>query len=67
VCRIIKEDPETRFIRVIAMSGYCTSENRNDVVRAGAETCLTKPFTVEALKQTLGLFEPESEREMMTE
>jgi excisionase family DNA binding protein len=55
VCKMIKEDLETRFIRVIAMSGYCTEENRNEIIRAGAETCLAKPFTVDSLLHALGL------------
>lgn len=67
VCRLIKEDPETRFIRVIAMSGYCTSENRREIIQSGAETCLSKPFSVDALKQALGLTVVETEREMLTE
>lgn len=67
VCRIIKEDPETRFIRVVAMSGYCTSENSRDVVQAGAETCLSKPFSVDELKQALGLCLLEPEQEMLAE
>ncbi len=55
VCRLIKEDIETRFIRVIAMSGYCTEENRHNIIKAGAEACLAKPFTVGLLQQALGL------------
>ena len=55
VCRMIKDDIETRFIRVIAMSGYCSDENRNEIIEAGAETCLAKPFTVTSLQQALGL------------
>jgi excisionase family DNA binding protein len=55
VCKMIKEDIETRFIRVIAMSGYCTEENRNEIIKAGAETCLAKPFTVDSLLHALGL------------
>lgn len=55
VCRLIKQDLETRFIRVIAMSGYCTEENRDEIIRAGAEICLAKPFSVAALQEALGL------------
>ncbi|MEJ2454686.1 MAG: response regulator [Candidatus Thiodiazotropha sp.] len=55
VCRMIKDAIETRFIRVIAMSGYCSDENRNEIIKAGAETCLAKPFTVASLQQALGL------------
>lgn len=55
VCRLIKEDLETRFIRVIAMSGYCNEDNRQRIVQAGAETCLAKPFSVQLLQQALGM------------
>lgn len=55
VCRMIKDDLETRFIRVIAMSGYCTEENRDEIIRAGAEVCLAKPFTIVSLQRALGL------------
>jgi excisionase family DNA binding protein len=67
VCRMIKEDLETRFIRVIAMSGYCTEENRREIIRSGAETCLAKPFTVDSLQQALGLGIVEPRREAMAE
>jgi CheY-like chemotaxis protein len=66
VCRILKQDPETRFIRVVAMSGYCTEENRDGILQAGAETCLSKPFQVDELKHALGLTVGETEQEMLT-
>jgi len=50
-----KAEIETRFIRVVAMSGYCSEENRRAIISAGAETCLAKPFAVDSLKQALGL------------
>ena len=58
VCRLIKADVQTRFIRVIAMSGYCTNENRREIIEAGAEDCLSKPFPAVMLKQVLGLSTP---------
>jgi CheY-like chemotaxis protein len=67
VCRILKDDPETRFIRVVAMSGYCTDENRQEILKAGAETCLSKPFQVDVLKHALGLMVDEPAQEMLTE
>ncbi len=62
VCRLIKQDMETRFIRVIAMSGYCSEENRRKIVEAGAEICLAKPFTIEELQRALGLITEEPAR-----
>jgi excisionase family DNA binding protein len=55
VCRLIKQDMETRFIRVIAMSGYCSEDNRREIVNSGAEVCLAKPFTIDELQRALGL------------
>jgi CheY-like chemotaxis protein len=66
VCRLIKQDLETRFIRVIAMSGYCSEENRIEIVSAGAEACLAKPFTIEELQRTLGFTTASAVREPIT-
>ncbi|NEV63395.1 response regulator [Thiorhodococcus minor] len=44
ICRRLRNDPETRHIRVIAMTGYNSPENRDLILEAGAETCLAKPF-----------------------
>ena len=66
VCRLIKQDIETRFIRVIAMSGYCTEENRKEIIDAGAETCLAKPFVIDQLQQALGLVSESSPRVPVT-
>jgi len=63
VCRLIKVDPETRFTRVIAMSGYCTHENRQEIIQAGAESCLSKPFSIESLEQALGFSVQQTEVE----
>lgn len=55
VCRQIKSDPATRDIRVIAMTGYPTTENRQDIVSAGAEHCLDKPIDEDRLLDLLHL------------
>lgn len=44
VCRTLKQDPSTRHIRVLAMTGYPTSENIERIMNAGAEVCLEKPI-----------------------
>ncbi|MDD5387941.1 MAG: response regulator [Gallionellaceae bacterium] len=44
VCRQIKSDASTRHIRVIAITGYPTTENIERILAAGAETCLPKPL-----------------------
>jgi excisionase family DNA binding protein len=55
VCRQIKQDPTTRRIRVIAMTGYATGENRQRILEAGAEQCLAKPFESQQLLEAIGL------------
>jgi excisionase family DNA binding protein len=55
VCTRIKADPATRDIRVIAMTGYPTSDNVARIREAGAELCLAKPFDLDALTALLGL------------
>jgi len=44
VCRRIKEDPETSAIKVLALTGYDTAENREKIMAAGAEGYLPKPL-----------------------
>lgn len=55
VCRQIKADPATHEIRVIAMTGYATSENRAGILAAGAEACLDKPLDEDQLLAALHL------------
>ena len=49
VCNRIKSDPRTRQARVIAMTGHFSDEIQRDVLAAGAETLLKKPFTTNEL------------------
>ena len=51
----VRNDPETRRIRIIAMTGYYSEENVQRILAAGAETCLGKPFTPQQLLDALGL------------
>jgi len=55
VCKDLRASPSTKNIRVIAMTGYPSSENVAEILDAGAETCLSKPFSNELLRQQLGL------------
>jgi CheY-like chemotaxis protein len=54
ICRRLKEDPVTKAIRVIAITGYATKENIRRVEDAGAEACLTKPFDRSRLLDAIG-------------
>jgi len=44
VCRQIKEDPDTSHIKILAITGYDTKENRDRIMEAGADGCLAKPI-----------------------
>ena len=43
VCRKIKENPKTAIIVVVAVTGYDNDENRERIMKAGADGYLTKP------------------------
>ncbi len=51
VCRRLKADPQTRGIRVIAMTGYASPENAARALDVGAEHCLAKPFDLRVLEE----------------
>ena len=53
VCKKLKSDEGTKRIRVIAMTGYPSEANVNDIINAGAECCLAKPFDRARLKEAL--------------
>ncbi len=44
VCRKIKEDPGTSHIKILAVTGYDTAENRNRIMAMGADGYLPKPL-----------------------
>ena len=50
VCQRIKQNPKTRNIRVVAMTGYPSQENVQRILGAGAETCLSKPLDSNRLR-----------------
>ncbi len=51
VCRSIKENPDTSHIKVLAFTGYDTKENRDRIMKAGADDYLAKPVALETLLQ----------------
>lgn len=55
VCRRIKADPATRATRVVFLSGYLTSENREAMRVAGADLCMEKPLDMALLAAHLEL------------
>jgi CheY-like chemotaxis protein len=59
VCRFIKHDHRTRFIRVIAMCRNCSDQQQKQIKDLGAEVCLSNPLSVDQLKQAMGLIDPD--------
>lgn len=49
VCRIIKNTPKTKNIRVIAMTGSYSDDAVKKSIECGAETCVPKPVDIENL------------------
>jgi excisionase family DNA binding protein len=44
VCRNIKASPRSRQTRVLALTGYATTENLEKAKKAGADLCMAKPI-----------------------
>jgi len=55
VCHQMQEDPNTKAVRIIAMTGYHTTGNVQRILAAGAEVCLPKPFPNDELLEAIGL------------
>jgi excisionase family DNA binding protein len=54
VCRLIKSQPQTSHIYVVATSPKADHvHNRKEILRCGAEACLTKPLDVPALMKEM--------------
>ena len=51
VCRQVKEDPEASHIKILAITGYDTKENRDRIIDAGADDYLAKPIEMVVLLQ----------------
>ncbi|MFT5522019.1 MAG: excisionase family DNA binding protein [Enterobacterales bacterium] len=49
-CKTLKEDPETKHIRIIGMTGFGSKANITKILSLGAETCLTKPINEDELE-----------------
>ena len=64
VCRRLKEGPATRDIRILAVTGH--EGMAEQVVAAGADACIRKPFDFEVLGKELERFlgSPRPERAM---
>ena len=50
----MKEDPRTRHIPVLVLTGHVAWARQQDAQRAGATAFLTKPCLPEAIEQVIG-------------
>lgn len=55
VCRQLKTDVSTCAIRIVAMTGYYSTENVNQILAAGAEACLRKPLDIARVLSICGI------------
>ena len=53
VCRFLKDNEETRHIQLIAMTGYPSPNNVENILAAGARECLKKPLNVSQLMHSI--------------
>jgi len=49
VCKLIKGQPETKHIHVIAITAYPSAENEQRILQCGARVCLSKPLDMDQL------------------
>ncbi len=53
VCERIKENPKTSHIKIIAYTGFGTKENRDRIMKAGADDYLIKPVKKSVMIQSI--------------
>jgi two-component system alkaline phosphatase synthesis response regulator PhoP len=49
VCRELKEDPETRHVKIVMLTAMSQDADRLTALNAGADGYITKPFSPKAL------------------
>jgi excisionase family DNA binding protein len=55
VCRRLRARPTLNHIRIVAVTGFPSTENVDRILAAGADACLPKPIDPEKLLTVLGL------------
>jgi excisionase family DNA binding protein len=53
VCRMIKDNPNTKHIIVLVVTGYPQGGNMERALECGAEFCMAKPFNLAELKEKI--------------
>ncbi|HOO56751.1 MAG TPA: response regulator [bacterium] len=54
VCKAIRR--KDKYVRIIAITGYCSSENKREMLNAGADDFMPKPLDMKKLMETVGEF-----------
>ncbi len=54
VCRTIRSNPAFEHIKIIIVSGVVNQEEINDLLKAGADEFVKKPFNIEKLIERVG-------------
>ena len=49
VCRMVRENPETRHIAILVLTAYAQGENIRRAQECGADYCMAKPFKTSEL------------------
>jgi DNA-binding response OmpR family regulator len=54
VCQTIKSKPEFEHTKVIIVSGVVNQDEINDLLKAGADEFIKKPFNIEKVIERIG-------------
>jgi len=51
VCRSVKADPTTQYVKILVVTGFATDENIENALQCGADDYLEKPLKLEDLRE----------------
>jgi DNA-binding response OmpR family regulator len=54
VCKTIRQKPEFEHTKIIIVSGVVNQDEINDLLKAGADEFVKKPFNIEKLIERIG-------------
>ncbi len=66
VCRRLREDPTTKAMRIIAMTGFYNPDNVERIKNIGADECFPKPLPTDDLLKAIGIYPAESSKRRQT-
>lgn len=55
VCKNIRSNPDTKFTKIIAVTGFYTEDNIAAMLEAGADICLEKPINFSKLFEVMNI------------